>query len=217
MYLFEATGPNCFNNVLYKTLLPLNLLSKECFDLQKDRQNSQNNELPSSLQWSFDGLPRRGFTATRWMERSCVCCSVAWKIGHDSTLFDRRWIKTLGLHEQNMILHHKIFYPSQLTWCCMANQQIHLGVKLDAVNWASASLCYLRATILYMRYARALIYPYHPRDWPMVRSLCYLLLCTPLLLPITGLDLFTYQQWKGPKFPSMAWYLFDMEFHRKGS
>ena len=104
-----------------------NLSPKECFDLQKDRQNSQNNELPSSLQWSFDGKSSRGgFPATCWMERSCVCCSVALKIGHDWTLFDRLWIKALALHEQNMILHHNICYPSQLTSCCLATYKYTL-------------------------------------------------------------------------------------------
>ena len=74
------------------------------------------------------------------------------------------------------------------------NPKMHLDVTLDDVNCASASLCYLRATILIMRYARALLCPYHSWDRLMVRSLCYLLLCTPLLLPITEVDLFTYQQ-----------------------
>ena len=64
--------------------------------------------------------------------------------------------------------------PLTLDVVLPGNPKIHLDVTLDDVNCASASLCYLRATILIMRYARALLYPYHSWDRPMVRSLCYL-------------------------------------------
>ena len=126
-----------------------NLSPKECFDLQKDRQNSQNNELPSSLQWSFDGKSSPARISSHLLNGtflsllfSCLknwsWLNIVWQTMNKGV--SPSWTKYDTAPQHLLSLTIDVVLPGNL--------QIHLDVTLDDVNWASASLCYLRATIL---------------------------------------------------------------------
>ena len=126
-----------------------NLSPKECFDLQKDRQNSPNNELPSSLQWSFDGKSSPARISSHLLNGtflsllfSCLknwsWLNIVWQTMNKGV--SPSWTKYDTAPQHLLSLTIDVVLPGNL--------QIHLDVTLDDVNWASASLCYLRATIL---------------------------------------------------------------------
>ena len=60
MYLFEATGPNCFNNVLYKTLLPLKPIVKRMFWSPKGppKQSKQRTAILAAMEFRWSSPAR---------------------------------------------------------------------------------------------------------------------------------------------------------------